>query len=98
MVEHVRGNIYKNEPLHFLLDDGDIYQTIKPYYMARIVDVAEFLKVYPFAETSAPLHFVVTDPLAEWNNATFGLWWDEAGQLQLTDGRWARRCGWIFKR
>ena len=85
MVEHVRGNIYKNEPLHFLLDDGDIYQTIKPYYMARIVDVAEFLKVYPFSETSAPLHFVVTDPLAEWNNATFGLWWDEAGQLQLTD-------------
>ncbi len=43
MVTHVKGNIYKNEPLHFLLDDGDIYQTIKPYYMARIVDVKAFL-------------------------------------------------------
>lgn len=84
MVEHVKGNIYKNEPLHFLLDDGDIYQTIKPYYMARIVDVIEFLKRYPFAEPGAPLHFIVSDPLADWNNGTFGLWWDEDGQLQVT--------------
>ncbi|WP_461224174.1 GNAT family N-acetyltransferase [Lacticaseibacillus suihuaensis] len=85
MVEHVRGDIYKNEPLHFLLDDGDIKQTIHPYFMARIVDVAEFLKVYPFVEPGAPLHFVVADPLAEWNNRTFGLWWDATGRIHVTD-------------
>ncbi|EGF34655.1 acetyltransferase, partial [Lacticaseibacillus rhamnosus MTCC 5462] len=78
MVTHVKGNIYKNEPLHFLLDDGDIYQTIKPYYMARIVDVKAFLAQYPFAaETTEPFHFVVSDPLAPWNNGTFGVYWDE---------------------
>ncbi|WP_179395293.1 GNAT family N-acetyltransferase [Lacticaseibacillus absianus] len=84
MVEHVRGNIYKNEPLHFLLDDGDINQTIHPYYMARIVDVAEFLRHYPFVEPTGALHFIVSDPLASWNNGTFGLWWDEAG-LHVTE-------------
>ncbi|MFD1441848.1 MULTISPECIES: GNAT family N-acetyltransferase [Lacticaseibacillus] len=85
MVEHVKGDIYKNEPLHFLLDDGDITQTIHPYFMARIVDVAQFLKSYPFEEADKPLHFVVSDPLADWNNGVFGLWWDEAGHLQVTD-------------
>lgn len=85
MVEHVKGNIYKNEPLHFLLDDGDIMQTIHPYFMARIVDVAEFLKAYPFVEPDKPVHFVVSDPLAEWNLGVFGLWWDDKGQLHVTD-------------
>ncbi|MBB1166942.1 GNAT family N-acetyltransferase [Lacticaseibacillus paracasei] len=86
MVTHVKGNIYKNEPLHFLLDDGDIYQTIKPYFMARIVDVKAFLKQYPFAaETPESFHFVVTDPLAPWNNGTFGVYWDEKNQIQITD-------------
>lgn len=85
MVEHVRGNIYKNEPLHFLLSDGDIKQTIHPYFMARIVDVAEFLKEYPFTEPGKPVHFNVTDPLAEWNNKTFGLWWNEKGEVEVTN-------------
>jgi len=85
MVDVVRGNIYKNEPLHFLLDDGDIKQTIQPYFMARIVDVREFLKAYPFAEVGKPFHFVVSDPMAEWNQGTFGVWWDENDQVQITD-------------
>lgn len=86
MVTHVKGNIYKNEPLHFLLDDGDIYQTMKPYYMARIVDVKAFLAQYPFAaETTEPFHFVVSDPLAPWNNGTFGVYWDEHQQVKITN-------------
>lgn len=83
MVEHVRGNIYKNEPLHFLLDDGDIKQTIKPYFMARIVDVEQFLRAYPFAAVGQPLHFIVSDPMAPWNVGTFGITWDDAGQVHV---------------
>lgn len=83
MVEHVRGNIYKNEPLHFLLDDGDIKQTIKPYFMARIVDVEQFLRAYPFAAVGQPFHFIVSDPMAPWNVGTFGISWDEAGQVHV---------------
>ena len=75
-----------------MLDDGDIYQTIKPYFMARIVDVKAFLKQYPFAaETPESFHFVVTDPLAPWNNGTFGVYWDEKIKFKLLTDRWVKR-------
>lgn len=73
MVYWVKGDIYKNEPLAFLLEDSQIKETIEPYYMARIVDVAEFLKKFPFKAFNQPFHFVVSDPVAEWNNGIFGL-------------------------
>ncbi len=67
MVNYVRGNIYKNEPLHFLLDDGDIKQTIKPYFMARIVDVRQFLIDYPFEASGKPFHLW---SVIHWRNGT----------------------------
>lgn len=73
MVYWVKGDIYKNEPLAFLLEDSQIKETIEPYYMARIVDVTEFLKKIPFKAFDQPFHFVVSDPVAEWNNGIFGL-------------------------
>jgi predicted acetyltransferase len=73
MIYWVKGDIYKNEPLAFLLEDSQIKETIEPYYMARIVDVAEFLKNFPFKAFDQPFHFIVSDPVAEWNNGIFGL-------------------------
>lgn len=75
MVTEVHGNIYKNEPIHFLLDDGEIKETIEPYFMARIVDVKTFLSNFPFEETEVftPFHFIISDPVAKWNNDTFGI-------------------------
>lgn len=73
MVYWVKGDIYKNEPLAFLLEDSQIKETIEPYYMARIVDVTEFLKKFPFKAFDQPFHFVVSDPVAEWNDGIFGL-------------------------
>ena len=73
MVYWVKGDIYKNEPLAFLLEDSQIKETIEPYYLARIVDVTEFLKKFPFKAFDQPFHFVVSDPVAEWNNGIFGL-------------------------
>ena len=73
MVYWVKGDIYKNEPLAFLLEDSQIKETIEPYYMARIVDVTEFLKKFPFKAFDQPFHFVVSDPVAEWSNGIFGL-------------------------
>ncbi|MHC5374702.1 GNAT family N-acetyltransferase [Enterococcus sp. LJL120] len=85
MVDWVLGDIYKNEPLAFLLDDSQIKETIEPYFMARIVDVKEFLQRYPFDSTGKPFHFVVTDPVADWNTGIFGLIWDENDQVTVTD-------------
>jgi len=75
MIERVRGNVFKNPPLAFLLDDSQIVETIEPYYMARIVDVAAFIDNYPFAAAGKPFHFVLSDPMAEWNNGIFGVQW-----------------------
>ena len=80
MIYWVKGDIYKNEPLAFLLEDSQIKETIEPYYMARIVDVEQFLRQFPFSAFSEPFHFEVTDPVAEWNNGIFSLSWSEAVQ------------------
>lgn len=86
MIEEVQGNIYKNDPLHFFLDDGQIQETIEPYYMARIVDVIEFLNNFPFKnlDVFTPFHFVVSDSIAAWNRGAFGLVKNDKGRLTHT--------------
>lgn len=73
MVDTIKGRTYKNEPIAFLLEDSEITETIKPYIMARIVDVANFLKEYPFKDSCEPFHFIVDDPLLEWNRGVFSI-------------------------
>lgn len=85
MVYWVKGDIYKNEPLAFLLDDAQITEEITPYYMARIVDVREFLQCFPFEYTPAPFHFEVTDAAAPWNNGIFGIRTDEDQTVEVSD-------------
>ncbi len=85
MIYWVKGDIYKNEPLAFLLEDSQIKETIEPYYMARIVDVEKFLQQFPFSAFNEPFYFEVTDPVAEWNNGVFSVNWSEAkGQVEVT--------------
>jgi len=73
MIDEVRGEIFKNEPLAFYLEDSQIVETIEPYFMARIVDVQEFLERFPFVDFYEPFHFVVSDPIANWNNGVFSV-------------------------
>jgi len=85
MVSKVIGNTYTNDPLAFWIDDGDIKETIAPYYMARIVDVKQFLTQYPFKAlgTEIRLTFELTDPILEWNQGVFTLHVSETGQGEL---------------
>lgn len=83
MVYWMQGNIYKNESLAFLLEDSQIKETIEPYFMARIVDIEKFLKDFPFKPFHQAFHFVVEDPIAEWNTGIFGLNWID-DQLEIT--------------
>lgn len=85
MIQYVKGETFKNEPIAFLFEDSEIKETIEPYFMARIVDVYQFLSHYPFASTGKPFHFCIEDPLADWNNRIFGMIWDENGHLTITD-------------
>ncbi|RFB38409.1 MULTISPECIES: GNAT family N-acetyltransferase [Brevibacillus] len=86
MVYAVKGKIFTNEPIAFLLEDGEIEQKISPYYMGRIVDVKGFLERFPFIRTNCSeiiLH--IEDPLLDWNNGTFVLTWDEENRIQITN-------------
>jgi predicted acetyltransferase len=73
MISKVVGNIYTDEPLAFLLEDADIKETISPYYMARIVDLEQFITQYPFKPNNKERvwTFTLDDPLLPWNQGTF---------------------------
>ncbi len=68
MISKVIGNIYKDEPLAFLLEDADIKETISPYFMARIVDLEQF---------------TLDDPLLSWNQGIFTLKISPEGKGEL---------------
>ncbi len=73
MFDKVKGANYSNHNLAFLLEDGHIKETTRPYIMARIVDVEQFLIKYPFDSINfeTKLCFIVNDPLLDWNEKVF---------------------------
>lgn len=79
MINQVEGANYSGEPIAFEFEDSEIDETIKPYIMARIVDVQPFLEEYPFqvAHDAMKLFFKVCDPVAEWNNGIFSVYWKD---------------------
>ena len=84
MVSKVVGNIYTDEPLAFWLEDGDIKETIAPYFMARIVDVKQFIAQYPFRAPGTDINdILLDDPILEWNQGIFTLHVSAAGQGEL---------------
>lgn len=85
MINEVKGNIFTNEPIGFLLDDGRVEQKIVPYYMARIVDVKGFFEQFPFnSNKNTEIVFNVTDPMVQWNCGTFMLSFDESGKVKVS--------------
>lgn len=73
MIDEVRGNNYYSEPIAFELDDSDIKETIRPYAMGRIIDIAQFIPQYK-SDPDGPggvFAFEVSDELLPWNNGIF---------------------------
>lgn len=86
MISKVIGNTFTDEPLAFLLEDADIKETISPYYMARIVDVEQFIAEFPFKPdtTEREWTFYLDDPLLHWNEGSFLLEISKSGVGKLT--------------
>ena len=86
MIDEVHGNTYFSEPIAFEMDDGDIKETIRPYAMGRIVDVAGFLEDYPCDPDGGELciELEITDSLLPWNDRTFRVRFAD-GSCQLTN-------------
>ncbi|MEA5025094.1 hypothetical protein SDC9_24569 [bioreactor metagenome] len=85
MIAKVVGHTYTDEPLAFLLEDADIKETISPYFMARIVDLEQFIAQYPFKPdtTDREWTFMLDDPLLSWNQGVFTLRITAAGQGEV---------------
>ena len=86
MIDEVHGNTYFSEPIAFEIDDGDIKETIRPYAMGRIVDVASFLEDYPCDPDGGELciDLEIEDDLLPWNDHTFRIRFADGG-CALTD-------------
>ncbi len=86
MINKVVGNTFTDEPLSFLLEDGDIIETIAPYFMARIVDFEKFIEEYPFKPDTIERNwtFTLNDPLLAWNQGTFTLSISKEGKGTVT--------------
>jgi predicted acetyltransferase len=85
MINKVIGNIFTDEPLAFLLEDADIKETISPYFMARIVDVEQFIEQYPFKMDTVDRSwtFQLDDPMLTWNQGVFTLTISAKGKGQI---------------
>ena len=86
MINKVIGDTYADEPLAFLFEDADIKESISPYFMARIVDLEEFIKQYPFKADTIRREWIfkMDDPILSWNQGNFKLVIDKNGKGQIT--------------
>lgn len=86
MIDEVRGNSYRNELMAFILEDGNVTEAIRPYMMARIVDVPMFFENYRTddAEADVCFRFEIEDAFLDWNNRSFDILFHE-GRAETTD-------------
>jgi len=73
MAKSVKMVVPENDQLTLLLSEPRFEQHLKPLFMARIVDVFEFLKLHTFAETNQSIaaHIYVEDTFLPENNGTY---------------------------
>lgn len=72
MIDTIKYTTFANDQALFFMDYPLVEQKIEPYFMARIVDVKEFLNAYPFQLTDDDtLIFHLDDSFCPWNNGTF---------------------------
>ncbi|MCD7842350.1 MAG: GNAT family N-acetyltransferase [Lachnospiraceae bacterium] len=79
MINEVKGANYSGETLAYLLEDSEIVETISPYIMARIINVEDFLRDYPYQikQEDLKIHFRVHDQMAPWNEGDFMVSWHD---------------------
>ncbi|MCS7461777.1 GNAT family N-acetyltransferase [Paenibacillus doosanensis] len=85
MIDKVTWSAPADDRLTFQLDNPRVKQEIQPYFMARIVDVKQFVKQYPFAPIGgdgARMRLQISDAQAGWNDGEFLLQVSADGQAE----------------
>lgn len=84
MLDQVEMNVSLNESLTYLLKDPVVKREVKPYFMARIVDVKEYLKQYSFRKNiHDTVCIYINDEYAPWNTGTYCL--SSSGSEKLSE-------------
>ncbi|SDS57230.1 Sterol carrier protein domain-containing protein [Paenibacillaceae bacterium GAS479] len=84
MIEKAEFESYSGDPLPYLLPDPSIEQSVRPYFMARIVDAQAFVSQYPFLPGQRESWRIrIEDPNAPWNEGKWELTVDEQGKGYL---------------
>ncbi|TQS76177.1 GNAT family N-acetyltransferase [Ornithinibacillus gellani] len=73
MAKEVSMVVPENDPLPLLVDNPRFQQEIRPYFMARIVDVLAFLKQYPFTAGTEAIFLSVIDDFVDENSGLYQL-------------------------
>ncbi|WP_165861426.1 GNAT family N-acetyltransferase [Paenibacillus paeoniae] len=85
MIERVVVNAPVDDMLTDLLPDPRVKQEIVPYFMARIVDVEAFIKLYPFTGGEEEQFYLkVTDTYAPWNTGEYMIHIDVKGEVNVS--------------
>ncbi|WP_416148880.1 enhanced intracellular survival protein Eis [Salipaludibacillus sp. HK11] len=73
MIDSVTIHTATHDRLPFLLTDPKVKREVSSYFMARIIDVKEFLAIYPFSlqEGEAPIILHVFDEFCQWNDGIY---------------------------
>ncbi|SHN37171.1 GNAT family N-acetyltransferase [Gracilibacillus kekensis] len=73
MVDDVFVSLPEGDPITLLVDEPRFKQSISPYFMSRIVDVEQFLTLFPFRieEKFQPFVLKVEDTFLEENNGYY---------------------------
>ncbi|WP_046213928.1 GNAT family N-acetyltransferase [Paenibacillus wulumuqiensis] len=85
MITEVKLKAPVDDGLPYLLRDPRIEQQTTPYFMARIVNVKQFLEEYPFTPGAVQvIRITVNDPVADWNEGIWEVLINESGQAQVS--------------
>ncbi|WP_128896552.1 GNAT family N-acetyltransferase [Longirhabdus pacifica] len=85
MVKEIEWSAPIDDYFTQLIDNPRIKQEVKPYFMARIVDVEQFVTQYPFEKTgkSHDITIKIEDDVASWNDHVFDIHISENGVAQI---------------
>jgi len=71
MIKKIKITVSENDMLPYYLNYPYYKQEMEPYFMARIVDVYEFLKNYPFNKVEEEINLCVEDEFYEENSSCY---------------------------
>lgn len=80
MIEKLEMNLNIDEPLLFTMHNPNVKIEKKPYFMARIVDVEQYMSHFPFiVDDNQKTTIHIDDSFAEWNNGIYEI---ESGKVK----------------